>query len=163
MSISQLAETLMAGKLKERRDRDTDNPIGALLFLIENIAQESRASAGSGRICEWNTDPTVFETFRIAVAKLLDWLRPHGEIDTSVEGPLVGRSPEQEAEAIFRKISTGLLSAEDLDSTQINALIAQRGWRPMPHESIAAISAGLYSAVKVREALNIKADGGKHK
>jgi hypothetical protein len=157
MSISQLAETLMAGKLKEQRDKDIGSPIQALTFLVESIAQLSKSSAEGGRICEWNSDPTVFEIFRIALEKLLDRLKPPGEIDSSIEGPLIGKTPEQEAESIVRSIWSELHSAEALNSTELNKLFAHRGWRTA-QQNVVAIAASSYTAAKVRKALNINAN-----
>jgi hypothetical protein len=155
-NISRLAEALLSDGLRERRRREISDPVRALAFLIEGVALLSKSNAENGAICEWNTNPAVFETFRIAVDKLFERLRPPGEIDTSISGPLIGRSPEQQAEAIFRQIWAGLHSADALSLTQIDKLVADRGWRAMPKEAVAALSSGSYSAAAARKDLNIK-------
>jgi hypothetical protein len=159
ISISQLAEKLLAEGLQGRRYRnDVGSPVRALALVIENLDQESKSSAADGTPCEWHTDPTIFETFRIAIGKLLERLRPPGDIDTSVGGPLIGRSPEEQAEAIIRRVWSGLLSAEPLTPKQVSELLDQRGWSRPSQEATAAWLAGLSSAVEVRKALNIKPD-----
>jgi hypothetical protein len=157
ISISQLAEKLLDDGLKDRRYRDfVSSPVRALALIIENIEQETKSDAADGRTCEWNSDPTVFEVFRLAIAKLLEKLQPPGDIDTSIEGPLIGRTPEERAEATFRRVWSSLLSAEPITQKQVSELIDQRGWRPLPRQAVAAISLGSYSAESVRKALNIK-------
>lgn len=157
--ISRLVERLLSEGLEERRRRKISDPVRALAFLIEGLAMLSKSSVEDGTICEWNTDPSIFETFRIAINKLLERLRPPGEIDTSIAGPLIGRSPEQQGEAYFRQIWTSVQSAEALSPTQINTLQAAAGGRPMPKATVAAMSLGSYSAAAARRDLNIKIDG----
>jgi hypothetical protein len=164
ISISQLAAKLLDDGLKDRRDRNlVSNPVRALALLIENIEQESRSRAADGTDCEWRTDPTMFETFRIAISKLLEKLRPPGDIDTSKDGPLIGRSPEEQAEFIIRRVWADLLSAAPLTAKQIADLLDHRGWSALSREATAAWVVGTYSAVDVRNALNIKPDRRQEK
>ena len=150
-----MAETLLNEALEERRYREISNPVRALASLIENIDQESKSRTADGTDCEWHTDPTIFETFRLALSKLLEKLRPPGDIDTSLDGPLIGRSPEEQAEFIIRRVWADLLSAEPLTLKQESELLAHRGSAPS-QKATGAWLIGLSSAVQVREALNIQ-------
>lgn len=95
----------------EDRGYQPSGPLRALSILIESIERGSRLYAGDGKVREWNSDPTAFEVFRLAINKLLDKLQPPGEVDESTSGPLLGRSPEQQAEVIFRQMWANLLTA----------------------------------------------------
>ncbi|MCS3896448.1 hypothetical protein M2171_005581 [Bradyrhizobium japonicum USDA 38] len=164
LSISQLAEKLLDAGLKGRRYRsDVSSPVRALALVIENIDQESKSSSAEGRDCEWHNDPTIFETFRIAIGKMLEKLRPPGKIDASLDGPLIGRSPEEQAEAIFRRVWSGLLAAQPLTPRQVSELLEQRGWSRRSQEATAAWLDGMYSAVDVRETLGIKPERSQEK
>ena len=156
--LSTVVVKLIEDGIEHRRYRRIGSPVRALAQVMENIDQESKSNSADGKVCEWHTDPTIFETFRIAVDKALEKLRPPGEIDSSMDGPLIGRSPEEHAEAIFRRVWAGLLAAEPLTEKQASELLAQRGWSRHSREATAAWLSGLYSAVQVREALNIKPD-----
>lgn len=111
VNISRLAETLISEGLRARRDRDINDPERALAVIVQAIARQSRSNTEDGWVCEWHNDPTIFETFKIAVEKILDRLRPPGEIDTSIEGPLIGRTPEQQAESISRGLWNDVATA----------------------------------------------------
>lgn len=160
VNISRLAEILLSEGLRARRYRDIDDPVRALAFIVQAIAHQSRSNTEDGRVCEWHNDPTIFETFKIAVDKILDRLRPPGEIDTSIEGPLISRTPEQQAEAISRGLWNGLLSATAHSPAEVDALMRERHGRPLPDAAIAAMSLGSYTWANVRKAL-IKDDGRK--
>ncbi|WP_456628535.1 hypothetical protein [Bradyrhizobium sp. URHC0002] len=155
-SISQMAEWLLQDRMKARRARELEAPVRALAVLIENIAQMSKSSTADEKDCEWNTDASVFEVFRLSTAKLLERLRPPGPIDESVEGPLVGQSPELRAEEIVRQIWRGLLSAEPSSPSQIKSMIAEAGGRPRPDRVLEAMSLGSNRTVNLRKDLNIK-------
>jgi hypothetical protein len=161
--ISRLAETLLGEGLKARRYRDIPSAVRALALVIQSAAYLTKSSLDDGTVCEWNTDPSVFEAFRLVTDKLIERLRPVGEIDTSIDGPLIGRSPEQQAEAVFRQIWSGLQSAEAISMKEIIDLNNQRGGRPIPAETVAAMSLGSYTWADVRNALNIATDKGKTK
>ena len=82
-------ERLLREGIEDRGHQPT-GPLRALGILIESVERSSRLYAGDGKVREWNSDPTAFEVFRLTVAKLLDKLRPTGDIDKSADGPLVG-------------------------------------------------------------------------
>jgi len=160
-SISQVAERLLMVALERERDRDLDDPARALGYLIGHLAEYCRATAEDGRDCSWRTDPSIFETFRLALAKLLERLRPPGEIDISVEGPLVGSTPEHMAEYAFRAIWSSLLTPiEPKTPSEIEAVLVRRG-RPLPAATIAAMSRTLFAKSTVQRALNIKIEETK--
>lgn len=160
-SISQLTERLLLLALELKRDRDFDDPVRALGYLIGHIAEFCRSTAEDGRDCEWYSDPSVFETFRLALGKLLEQLRPPGEIDNSVEGPLVGSTPEHMAEYAFRAVWKSLQAPiEPLSPSKIEAELMRRG-RPLPAEAIAAMSRTLFAKGNVQRALNIKVEETK--
>jgi hypothetical protein len=60
--------------------RREDDPVQALSYLIGAVADLCRSTTEDGRRCEWNSDPTMFEAFRLALALLLERLR---HLDTS--------------------------------------------------------------------------------
>jgi hypothetical protein len=102
-SISQVAERLLWVGIAERRRRSKARPLRALCFVIEQIALE----VGSGRwmdpgqysdrqaaaverlLNEWRTDPFLFRAFEIAVAKVLNALRPKGEMKSRYPSELI--------------------------------------------------------------------------
>src|SRR5258708_29058477 len=153
ISISRLAEVLLSDGLRGRQYSEIDDAVRALAFAIQSIAIQSWSSAADGRRCDWITDPSIFETFKIAIIKFLDHLRPPGEIDTSIEGPLIGRSPEQQAEAIVRELWNGLQDATALSPAQVEADWQERHGRPLAKKAAAAVSLRTYSWADVRKAL----------
>src|SRR5262249_43065108 len=62
-------------------------PMRALCYLIVETANACRAFTGpDGKpMFDWLNDPFVFRAFRLAVAQLLDWLEPEGEIVSIVD------------------------------------------------------------------------------
>jgi hypothetical protein len=160
-SISQVAGRLLQLAIKVERDRKLDDPIRALAYVIRTITTFCRSSAPDGSPCDWRTDPSVFEAFRIALSKFLERLRPPGEINTSAEGPLLGLSPEQYADvAAFRPIWNLLQTRiEPRSRSEIEASLARIDAAFTP-EALAAISAdvedGEYAMVDVQRALGIK-------
>jgi hypothetical protein len=165
--LSTVVVKMIEDGLSDRRYRDSvSKPIRALATLVEDIENTSRAPTADGRVCEWSSDPTVFEAFRIAVAKLLEKLRPPGDIDTSIDGPLVGRSPEHQAEFIIRAVWSNLLGAVPVTPTQGAALRDQYAHEQLAgggptHEELVEISSYTYRMAGVRKALNIKQEEGK--
>jgi len=161
LSISQAAERLLRIGLELKRDRELDDPVRALGYVIRTIDQFCRSTTSDGRDCDWRTDPSVFESFRLALATFLERLRPPGQIDASVEGPLVGRSPEQHGEAVFRLIWNYLQTRiEPRSISEIEAGMARKGL-PLTAQEIAAIAPGAaggdYAMLDVQRALNINA------
>jgi hypothetical protein len=168
--ISRVAEKLLEEGLQERSYRDSvSDPVRALAILIEDLENMSRARRADGGACEWSSDPTIFETFRIAISKLLEKLRPPGDIDTSADGPLIGRSPEQQAEAIFRAVWSNLQGAEPFMPSQAAAFFKQLAAREQlagggpTYGELAQLSQLANRLADVRKALNIKPDRSQEK
>jgi hypothetical protein len=160
-SVSVAAELLLQLGIKVDRDRKLDDPVRALGFLISGIALFCRSTTKDGRDCDWRTDPSAFEAFRLALATVLERLRPPGKIDTSVEGPLVGRSPEQHAEAVSRLILHSLQTpTEPKSPSEVEAELLRGGPPALTAEITARISAaysrGTYAWSDVQRELGIK-------
>jgi hypothetical protein len=160
-TISHTAERLLQLGIAVDRDRRLDDPIRALAYVIRTIATFCRSWAPDGSPRDWRTDPSVFEAFRIALGKFLERLRPPGEIDTSAEGPLLGLSPEQYAEAAAIRPIWNLLQTqiEPRSRSEIEASLSRIDSAFTP-EALAAISAeaerGEYAMLDVQRALGIK-------
>jgi hypothetical protein len=159
-SISQAAERLLRLGLEVKRNRELDDPVRALGYVIRTIAEFCKSTTKDGRDCDWRNDPAVFEAFRFALGTFLERLRPPGKIDTSAEGPLVGRSPEQHGEAAFRLIWNFLQTRiEPRSRSEIEASVAHID-SAFTVEAITAISAGAaageYAMLNVQRALGIK-------
>lgn len=159
-SISEVAARLLQLGLELRREKESDDPTRALGHLIRGAAYLNRSADATGRLCEWNTDPSMFEAFRLTLNKLLERLRPSGEIDTSLDGPLLG-SPEQRAEQVFRQIWNGLREDTPSSPRELRELERRQGFRPSPDDYLEAVSSGSYSRSRVRRALKIKFDEEK--
>jgi hypothetical protein len=160
-SVSVAAERMLQLGIRADRDRKLDDPVRALAYVIRTIATFCRSWAPDGSPCDWRTDPSVFEAFRIALGKFLERLRPPGEIDTSAEGPLLGLSPEQYAEAAAIRPIWNLLQTqiEPRSRSEIEASLSRIDSAFTP-EALAAISAeaegGEYAMLDVQRALGIK-------
>lgn len=157
MKLSRVVARLLKEGIEDRGYQPT-GPLRALGILIESVERSSRLYAGDGRVREWNSDPTAFEVFRLTMAKLLDKLRPHGDIDRSADGPLVGQAPEERAEVIFRQIWADLLTATPPVTTK--EMIEHYGhYGPASREAVASygeVSRRSHRAERVRKDLNIQ-------
>lgn len=106
-SISQAAERLMQEAIGARRRRRGNNPMRALLFLIEQLAlgvgggqwldlndpaftatAEQKVSAERS-VNAWRHVPFKFRAFEIAVAKLLNAMRPKGAVRPPLSEALI--------------------------------------------------------------------------
>lgn len=155
-SISQAAERLIRLGLQVRREREFDDPMRALGYVMEGLATICRSSAENGRLCHWHNDPSVFEAFRLALVKLLDHIKPPGAIDSSLEGPLVGQPPEICGERAFRQIWSVLLHARPHTPDDVKTLFERGGRsRTMPEDALAAMSRSSYALADAKRALKI--------
>ena len=154
-SISEAAARLLRLALEVKRDRQLDDPIRALGYVIGGIAYFCQSTTEDGRFCDWRTDPSMFEAFRLALATFLERLRPAGEIDTTVEGPLAGSSPASHAEYAFRAIWRQLQAPiEPMSPNELEADLTHRG-RSLSAETIAVMSRGAFAWGDVQRALGI--------
>jgi hypothetical protein len=168
-SVSQVAEKWLRLAFERDRDgRDSNDPTYALNFLVRGLAALCVGVAEGGRQCEWHNDATMFETFRLAVASLLERLRPPGEIDASIEGPLIGRTPELEAERAFRQIWAAVTTARAMSPSQLadaqnrpidlqGRIITRR--KPFSDKELGFISTASYQMADAQRALKIKPEG----
>jgi hypothetical protein len=157
--LSRVVERLLREGIEDRGYRsDVSSAVRALGIVVESVERASRLYAGDGTVREWNSDPTAFEVFRLAITKLLDKLRPPGDTDRSSDGPLVGQAPEERAEVIFRQIWADLLTASPPVETK--DLIKYYDHRcPASPETIAMygeVSRRSYRIERVRRDLNIQ-------
>jgi hypothetical protein len=105
-SISQVAERLLWVGIAERRRRAKARPLRALCFVIEQIALDvgsdryldpgqysdrHQAAAVEEILNEWRTEPFRFRAFEIAVAKVLNALRPKGEMKPPYSNNVIER------------------------------------------------------------------------
>jgi hypothetical protein len=162
-SISQVAERLLQLGLQTRRERELDDPIRALGFLMEWLADHCRGVTEDKRLCDWNNDPSVFEAFRVSLNKLLHQIRPPGKIDSSLEGPLVGQPPAARGEDAFRNIWSTLVHAEPSSPGDVRSRRQRHSLRPVPSEMVAGISRASYAWSDARRALKIEAKGRDEK
>jgi hypothetical protein len=86
-SLSQVADEMLREGLKAKAKERRDAPMVALCYLIAETANACRAFTGpDGKpLFDWHSDPFVFRAFKLAVAQLLDWLEPPGEIQSIVD------------------------------------------------------------------------------
>ena len=157
-SISQVAERLLQLGLDLRRRQEAGDPIRALGYLLGAMAYACQSTAEDGRLCEWNTDPAIFAAFQSAVGTLLDRIRPPGEINTSIEGPLLGNSPENHGEHAFRQVWMNL-HAEASSPADIRKREEDLGWRPSPDDALGRMSRNSYAMSDARRALKIRLRG----
>jgi hypothetical protein len=157
-SISQAAERLLQLGLDLRRQREMHDPMRALNYLIDALANACRSTAEDGTLCEWNTSPAIFEAFRSAIGKLLDRIRPPGEVDDSIAGPLIGRPPNLHGESAFREVWINL-RAKPSSPSDLTRYFQEKGMRPASGDLLASISRNSYAMSDARDALKIKLDG----
>ena len=79
-SVSQVAERLLILGLKTKRDREKDDPMRALSFLIDQLAITVSAYPAGGAALNWRTNPFIFKSLRLAIYGLMKRLAPPGEI-----------------------------------------------------------------------------------
>jgi hypothetical protein len=164
-SISQVAERLLRLGLEMHRSRENDDPTRALNYLIGTLASICSGVRRDGTRREWNNDRSVFEAFRLAIIKLLEYLKPIGEVDSSLDGPLVGQSPDQRAEYAFREILAALqaepINQGDVVSIQLegegfaDALIYSEVGSP---KTAPLAFRTMYAFSHARRALKLKSD-----
>jgi hypothetical protein len=89
-SLSQ--ELLHRLRLSFNRDRDEarDPAMRALYFLIGEVAKQVSWPpfvVSAGALPAWRSNPFLFMAFKLAVSKLLDSLKPTGEIESPLINP----------------------------------------------------------------------------
>jgi hypothetical protein len=90
-SVSRTAKEILVLGLKELRNREHDDPIRGLGFLIGALETWSRGlmverigdAADDSEWwvkCDWRTNPFMFQALKLAIIELMDALAPKGEI-----------------------------------------------------------------------------------
>jgi hypothetical protein len=117
-SVSALAAHLIKHGLDDM-SASYDAPTRALCFLIGDMAG-GVSNIGPGGIIPWRFDPFLYETLKLSIGKLMDLLRPPGEIVTpSDPRPLLHQaiygsieSPEARAEWLVSMTMQHLFGAK---------------------------------------------------
>jgi hypothetical protein len=164
-SMSREIVLLLELGLKAREDNRRDDPMRALCYLIAETANACRAFTGPDDkpLFDWLSDPFVFRAFKLAVAQLLDWLEPKGEIvsivdrvgeDTFQNTPpaIVDsyRTPEARAQAAAMFIWSRVKTPASDDELEL-----ARNWKPFG-ESIERM---YYRMADVRRDLRMQTKG----
>jgi hypothetical protein len=150
-SISQFAERLLMLGLEARRRRENYRSIRAFCFLIEQLALDM----GGGRWMdasqfegpkrkpveraqdEWRTEPFYYKAFTIAVASLLDALKPKGNIEAPYNAELIEEAlGDSENPALISLMKNTYESPENLAAYVFANLWTQlkRGHPPTAYE-----------------------------
>jgi hypothetical protein len=89
-SVSQIAEQMIELGLQTMRERERDNPMLALGFLIDQLVIRI-ADLRNDKDYRWRTDPFLFRSLQEAIHELMNRLAPAGKPVASSdlrEGPL---------------------------------------------------------------------------
>jgi hypothetical protein len=79
-SVSQVAEELIRLGLAQKRNRQCDEPMRALAFLIDRLAiQIAAPHRGSKQDFRWRTNPFLFRALQEAIYQLMNRLAPEGD------------------------------------------------------------------------------------
>jgi hypothetical protein len=129
-SVSQVAEQLLRLGIKTKRERERPDALRAFCYLVAELAELicNFKEADGKPAFDWRTTPFTFEAFRLAIQKLMDAIKPSGEIRSPTEdeptlanslmwaGPY--NSPEARAEWATMILWHNLQSAEPGRLTQ---------------------------------------------
>ena len=129
-SVSQVAEQLLRLGIKTKRERERPDALRAFCYLVAELAELicNFKKADGKPVFDWRTTPFTFEAFRLAIQKLMDAIKPSGEIRSPTEdestlanslmwaGPY--NSPEARAEWATMILWHNLQSAEPGRLTQ---------------------------------------------
>jgi hypothetical protein len=150
-SVSQVAEQLLKLGLKAKRDREKDDPMRALAFLIDQLAITVSAHPRGGLALNWRTNPFIFESFRLAIDGLMKRLAPSGEIQAPT--PPAGvcdlpfTSPQDRAELAVELLWLNFLGTAALSDDELAAF---------PTRLRATLESLLYSYSNARDDLAIR-------
>jgi hypothetical protein len=125
LSVSAIASGLLKDGLRVKREREfeRDDPMRALWYLVAETAKEicgSREGRKPG--LDWRTNPFAYEAFKLAIVKIMDSLRPAGDIrppaaselrSIALFGPF--DTAEARAEHVAKIILHNLHHAEAMD------------------------------------------------
>jgi hypothetical protein len=109
-SISHVAEQCLRLGLREMHLRKGGDSMGALCYLISGAADVAGIKAQKGKSgFDWRSNPFVFQSFKLAVLKILDALAPAGEVR-----PLDEQMPALKGSTIFGRLDTPEARANDV-------------------------------------------------
>jgi hypothetical protein len=97
-SISQIAEQLIVLGLESRRERERDEPMRALAFLIDQLSINISETRGHKEDARWRTDPFLFRALQEAIYQLMNRLVPDG--DPLKKPPELKRGPLSTPQAL---------------------------------------------------------------
>jgi len=86
-SVSQVAEQLLRLGIKTKRERERPDALRAFCYLVAELAELicNFKEADGNPVFDWRTTPFTFEAFRLAIQKLMDAIKPSGEIRSPTE------------------------------------------------------------------------------
>ena len=156
-SVSQVAERLLKIGLEATRERDADDPMRALCYLMEGVAQGCVFIREDDKLCDWRNDPYTFDAFRAAVNMLFDRRRPAGDFITPKEFDALptSRTIEQHGELAFAPIWRTVQRSRPRSPSDIEASMREAGARPWPAVAIGSLSRVSYAVEDARRALHI--------
>jgi hypothetical protein len=81
-SVSQVAEQLLRLGIRTKRQREQPDALRAFCYLVAELAELicNYKQADGKPVFDWRTTPFTFEAFRLAIQKLMDAIKPSGEI-----------------------------------------------------------------------------------
>lgn len=86
-SVSRMAEILLDEALETRRLNARNDSTRAICYVIGEMAEiiAPQMLKTKNFASDWRNDPFLFETYKLAIAKVMDALRPAGEIVSPLE------------------------------------------------------------------------------
>ncbi|MBN8974027.1 MAG: hypothetical protein J0H51_18705 [Rhizobiales bacterium] len=86
-SVSRMAEILLDEALESRRLNARNDSTRALCYVIGEMAEiiAPQMFKTKNFASDWRNDPFLFETYKLAIAKVMDALRPAGEVVSPLE------------------------------------------------------------------------------
>lgn len=160
-SIAQVAERWLQIGSEETRQREAEDPIQALSYLLNSIEDQTRYLNDDDKYCTWRNDVFAFEAFRAATNMLLDQLRPGGELrqPKAIDGVPTERTVTQHAEFAFYGVWRRLQNSSPQSPTEVEAALRKahpnRG-TPYPDRNLGMLSRASYNDDRARRALDIR-------
>jgi hypothetical protein len=164
-SVSQVAEQLLRLGIKTKRERERPDAIRAFCYLVEKLAELvcSFKGADGKPAFDWRANRFAFETLRLAIQKLMDEIKPSGDIQSPIEDePALATStvwgphdaPQARAEWAVMILWHNLQSAEPelLRQQEICGVPVTA----FPESAITALERTAYSMARAREDLQIE-------
>ena len=87
LSVSAMAQHLLLLGLKSKRDAQLNGPTRAICYLLGELAEivapkQLKTEQHPG---DWRNDPFLFETLKLSFVKMMDAVRPTGEVISPAE------------------------------------------------------------------------------